>query len=71
MPRIGILIVAYNAESTLKQRARSDSADLMAKIDEIFVFDDASSDATDEIGPAVARDELRHASCRSSETPST
>ena len=48
--RIGILIVAYNAESTLRSVIQRIPAPIMAKIEEIFVFDDASSDATVTIG---------------------
>src|SRR5688572_25126146 len=56
MPRIGILIVAYNAESTLKSVLARIPAPIMDKIDEVFVFDDASSDATLEVGQSVARE---------------
>ena len=56
MPRIGILIVAYNAESTLKSVLGRIPAPIMAKIEAVFVFDDASSDNTDEIARTVARE---------------
>ena len=48
-PRIGILVVAYNAESTLRQTLHRIPADLRAKIEEVFVFDDASQDKTHEV----------------------
>ncbi|MCY2951017.1 MAG: glycosyltransferase family 2 protein [Planctomycetota bacterium] len=49
-PRIGILVVAYNAESTLRSVLDRIPADLKPKIEEIFVFDDASQDNTHQIG---------------------
>ena len=49
-PRIGILVVAYNAESTLRQVLHRIPADLRTKIEEVFVFDDASQDNTVEVG---------------------
>lgn len=52
-PRIGILVVAYNAASTLRQTLHRIPESLRCKIDEIFVFDDASRDDTTEIGLAV------------------
>jgi glycosyltransferase involved in cell wall biosynthesis len=56
MPRIGILIVAYNAETTLKSVLGRIPPHIMAKIDEVCVFDDASSDNTHEIARSVARE---------------
>src|SRR5688572_4944399 len=56
MPRIGILIVAYNAESTLKSVLARIPAPIMDKIDEVFVFDDASQDRTVEVGHSIARE---------------
>ena len=53
MPRIGILIVAYNAESTLQKVLQRIPPDVYAKIEEIFVFDDASHDRTYEAGRAA------------------
>jgi glycosyltransferase involved in cell wall biosynthesis len=50
MPRIGILVVAYNAESTLQKVLHRIPPDVYSKIEEIFVFDDASSDRTYETG---------------------
>lgn len=50
MPRIGILVVAYNAESTLRSVLQRIPPEIMAKVEEIFVFDDASHDRTFEVG---------------------
>ncbi len=52
--RIGILVVAYNAEATLRNVIARIPALIMAKVEEIFVFDDASADRTDEVGHALA-----------------
>jgi len=59
-PRIGILVVAYNAESTLRGVLHRIPRQIVDKIDEIFVFDDASQDATHDVGKACA-EELPHA----------
>ena len=56
MPRIGILIVAYNAESTLRSVLERIPPSIMSKIEEVFVFDDASQDQTHEVGRSVARE---------------
>ena len=53
MPRIGILVVAYNAESTLEKVIQRIPPDVYSKIEEIFVFDDASSDRTYETGRSL------------------
>lgn len=45
-PRIGILVVAYNAESTLEKTLDRIPADFRSKIAEILILDDASHDAT-------------------------
>lgn len=50
--RIGILVVAYNAESTLVEVLNRVPRDVLAKVEEIFVFDDASQDRTYEVGCA-------------------
>src|SRR6478672_8351846 len=50
--RICILIVAYNAEQKLAGVLDRIPDDILAKVEEIAVFDDASRDATE----AVARD---------------
>jgi glycosyltransferase involved in cell wall biosynthesis len=57
-PRIGILVVAYNAQSTLRDTVRRIPPAVMAKIDEIFVFDDASSDNTFAVGQAIQGEEF-------------
>ncbi len=59
-PRIGVLVVAYNAESTLRGVLHRIPEEIVRKIDEIFVFDDASQDKTEDVARAV-RDELPHA----------
>lgn len=51
--RIGILVVAYNAESTLRSVLERIPEDVLAKVEEIFVFDDASQDRTFEVGEAM------------------
>jgi glycosyltransferase involved in cell wall biosynthesis len=48
-PRIGILVVAYNAENHLRQTLHRIPVDLRPKIEEVFVFDDASRDRTHEV----------------------
>ena len=52
MPRIGILVVAYNAEATLQKVLARIPPEVYAKIEEVFVFDDASQDRTFETGQA-------------------
>jgi len=56
MPRIGILIVAYNAESTLQKVLQRIPPDVYAKIEEIFIFDDASHDRTYQTGRALMQE---------------
>jgi glycosyltransferase involved in cell wall biosynthesis len=46
MARIGILVVAYNAETTLRSVLTRIPDELVAKVEEIFVFDDESRDNT-------------------------
>ncbi len=48
--RIGILVVAYNAESTLHSVLQRVPPEIMEKVTEVFVFDDASQDATFQVG---------------------
>lgn len=57
-PKIGILVVAYNAESTLRSVLQRIPANIMSKITEIFVFDDASTDTTHELGKQLAAEEF-------------
>ena len=51
-PKIGVLVVAYNAETTLTSVLRRIPQAIWDKIHEVFVFDDASKDRTFEIGKA-------------------
>ena len=44
--RIGILVVAYNAETTLASTLDRIPVDFRPRIDELLVFDDASADNT-------------------------
>lgn len=55
-PRIGILVVAYNAESTLRDVLHRIPPQIRSKIEEIFVFDDASQDQTYEVGQVCQKD---------------
>lgn len=54
--RIGILVVAYNAESTLRSVLDRIPCDIRSKIEEVFVFDDASQDRTHEVGLQLQKD---------------
>jgi glycosyltransferase involved in cell wall biosynthesis len=56
-PRIGILVVAYNAESTLRSVLQRIPSPIWDKIEEVFVFDDASQDNTHEIGRQMRAEE--------------
>src|SRR3954464_2437987 len=51
--KIGILIVAYNAESTLRSVLHRIPAPIWEKLEEVFVFDDHSQDRTHEVGKAL------------------
>jgi glycosyltransferase involved in cell wall biosynthesis len=55
-PRIGILVVAYNAESTLRGVLDRIPLSVRRKVEEIFVFDDASKDKTHEVGLEIQKD---------------
>jgi 2-polyprenyl-3-methyl-5-hydroxy-6-metoxy-1,4-benzoquinol methylase len=46
LPRIGILVVAYNAESTLASVLDRVPKDFRPRISQVFVCDDASADST-------------------------
>lgn len=50
--RIGVLVVAYNAESTLADTLNRIPADFRDRIDELLICDDASADQTLEAGLA-------------------
>jgi len=54
-PRIGILVVAYNAESTLAATLNRVPADFWERIAEVIVLDDASHDDTFARGQAWAQ----------------
>ena len=47
--RIGILIVAYNAVTTIAKVLRRIPADVWANVEEVVIFDDASKDDTYEL----------------------
>jgi glycosyltransferase involved in cell wall biosynthesis len=51
-PRIGILVVAYNAESTLAHTLDRIPAEFAERITEILICDDASQDQTTDTGRA-------------------
>lgn len=58
-PRIGILVVAYNASSTLASVLDRIPRDFWSQVDHVMVSDDASADETYEVGVgyrAMARD---------------
>jgi len=48
--RIGIFVIAYNAESTLSAVLERIPPDIVEKVEEIFVIDDCSTDRTYEVG---------------------
>jgi len=50
VPRIGIVVVAYNAESTLRQTLDRIPVDFRSRVAEVIICDDASSDSTFEHG---------------------
>jgi glycosyltransferase involved in cell wall biosynthesis len=56
MKKIGILVVAYNAQSTLRSVLERIPPEVSKKITEIFVFDDASQDETYRVGVECAAD---------------
>jgi glycosyltransferase involved in cell wall biosynthesis len=51
--KIGILVVAYNAESTLHSVLHRIPVRIWDKIEEVFVFDDSSQDRTTEVGQSL------------------
>src|SRR5262245_51795295 len=59
--RIGIFVIAYNAETTLTSVLERIPPDIVAKVEEIFVIDDCSPDHTYDVGrsygegPAAAK----------------
>ena len=50
MTKVGVLVVAYNAESTLSDVLGRIPDATVQRIDEIFVFDDFSTDRTYDVG---------------------
>ena len=48
--RIGIFVIAYNAEATLAAVLERIPPEIVAKVEEIFVIDDCSTDRTYEVG---------------------
>jgi glycosyltransferase involved in cell wall biosynthesis len=56
--KIGILVVAYNAESTLRSVLHRIPTPIWEKIEEVFVFDDSSQDRTTEVGKAMEEHKL-------------
>lgn len=49
-PRIGIVVVAFNAESTLRETLDRIPQNFRSRIDEVIICDDASNDLTFEYG---------------------
>src|SRR5438105_14133032 len=56
-PRIGVFIVSYNASPRLIEAIRRIPPDLLEAIDEIYVFDDFSTDDTFQLASKLARSE--------------
>jgi len=56
-PRIGILVVAYNAATTLSATLDRIPADFRDRITEVIIFDDASHDDTFAYGQTWAQRE--------------
>src|SRR5258708_32807846 len=54
-PRIGILVVAYNAAETLSRTLDRIPEDFRSRISEIIIADDASQDETFTVGAGWAR----------------
>jgi glycosyltransferase involved in cell wall biosynthesis len=53
MPRIGILVVAYNAETTLESVLSRIPTEFISSISVILICDDASQDSTFSVGQQV------------------
>jgi GT2 family glycosyltransferase len=49
-PRVGIVVVAYNAESTLLETLDRIPTDFSRRVAEVIVCDDASHDGTFDLG---------------------
>ena len=56
-PRVGIFIVSYNASHRLIETIRRIPSDLLEVIEEIYVFDDFSTDDTFELVKELAQAE--------------
>ena len=52
-PRVGIMIISYNASQLLRETVERIPLGLLNVIDEIFVFDDASKDDTFEVAQSL------------------
>src|ERR1700761_34588 len=59
-PKIGILVVAYNAETTLRSVLQRIPQAIWDKTEEVFIFDDASKDRTYETGQACLAEPFGH-----------
>jgi 2-polyprenyl-3-methyl-5-hydroxy-6-metoxy-1,4-benzoquinol methylase len=68
-PRIGIFIVSYNASHRLVETIRRIPSDLLEVIEEIYVFDDFSTDDTFELVKELARAEPWAAKLRAFRNP--
>ncbi len=55
-PRVGVLVVAYNAAATLAHTLARLPEAFAAKVDHVMVCDDASTDETYQVGLAVKED---------------
>src|SRR5687768_6271457 len=56
-PRIGVFIVSYNASHRLVETIQRIPAELVDVIEEIYVFDDFSTDDTFQLGAELAKTE--------------
>ena len=68
-PRIGIFIVSYNASHRLVQTIRRIPPELLEVIEEIYVFDDFSTDDTFELAKELAKSEPWAAKLRAFRNP--
>ena len=70
-PRIGVLVVAYNAASTLASVLDRIPTDFRRRIAKVLVFDDHSQDSTYLVGPRLPAAVRPTCRSRSSATPRT
>jgi 2-polyprenyl-3-methyl-5-hydroxy-6-metoxy-1,4-benzoquinol methylase len=68
-PRIGVFIVSYNASHRLVQTIRRIPPELLEAIEEIYVFDDFSTDDTFRLAKELARSEPWAAKLRAFRNP--